>query len=73
MLAEQDRLLSPIEIRVADDGEGPDGITPAKYWMRARDVPTTDAPFQKVAHSSNSRHIKALTGVQCLVHIGVSI
>lgn len=69
-IPQQDRLLSPIEIRVADVGEGPDGITPAKYWMRARNIPTFEASFQKVIQSPTTlcRFTYSLQlNVQCIL------
>jgi hypothetical protein len=67
-LSQQDRLLSPIEIRVADDGEGLDGMTPAKYWMRARNIPKFEASFQKVVHSAKfSGDSRTQFNVQCIL------
>lgn len=46
----QDRILSPVEIRVANEDSGSLQVnsTCAKYWMRARNIPKYEASFQKV-------------------------
>lgn len=44
----QERLRSPIAIKLAGENEPVAGNTPRfMYWMQARDVPAYDAPFQK--------------------------
>ncbi|KAF8334333.1 thioesterase-like superfamily-domain-containing protein [Cantharellus anzutake] len=59
----QDRINSPIEIRIAIHGEGTDKHTPAMYWMRARSIPKFDAPFQKciLAYISDLNFLHSVT------------
>ncbi|KAF8311617.1 ARM repeat-containing protein [Clavulina sp. PMI_390] len=52
-----DRLRSPIEMRQADPGEGPEGLSPVKWWMRARNIPKYEASFQKFL-STTARAIR---------------
>jgi len=46
----QEQVRGPLATKIAaDHQEGPDGTILIMYWMKAKDIPHYDVPFQKVS------------------------